>query len=105
MAITVQRGPSMVDYGMAVAKAAEQSTANDRSAQYANYLAGIQKAGMDYGLGLGNLVSPRASLGLKHRARQTTCRSRSVRSIKGTIRTTSSVTSSRCRPRWQTIRT
>ena len=65
MAITVQRGPSMVDYGMAVAKAAEQSTANDRSAQYANYLAGIQKAGMDYGLGLGNLGVAQGKLGLE----------------------------------------
>lgn len=65
MAITVQRGPSMIDYGMAVAKAAEQSTANDRAAQYANYLAGIQKAGQDYGLGLGNLGVAQSKLGLE----------------------------------------
>jgi hypothetical protein len=56
MAISVQHGPSMVDYGMAVAKAAEKTEAANRSQQYGNYLAGVQQANQSYGLGLGNLA-------------------------------------------------
>lgn len=55
MAIRVQHGPSMIDYGQAVAMAATQGAANDRASAYANYLAGIQKQNQEYNLGLGNL--------------------------------------------------
>lgn len=65
MPITIRRTPNLLNYGMAVAKAAEKSTAADRSAQYANYLAGIQKSNQDYQLGLGNLEVNRAKTGLE----------------------------------------
>ena len=55
MAIRVQHGPSMIDYGSAVAIASERTVAAERQRDYSNYLAGIQKANQDYGLGTARL--------------------------------------------------
>jgi len=45
----------MIDYGAAVAVASERTVAAERQKDYANYLAGIQKANQDYGLGTARL--------------------------------------------------
>lgn len=63
MPITVRRTPNLVNYGAAVAKAAEKTTAADRSSQYANYLAGIQQANQSFNLGLGGLDVQRQNAG------------------------------------------
>lgn len=55
MAIKIERGPSMIDYGRAVAQASERTYAAERQKDYANYLAGIQKANQDYKLGAAKL--------------------------------------------------
>lgn len=65
MAFTVQHGPSMVDYGMAVAKAAEKTEAANRAQQYGGYLSGIQSANQSYALGLGNLGVAQDKVGLE----------------------------------------
>ena len=65
MAITVQRGPSMIDYGQAIAKASEKQAASQRVQQYGQYLAGVQSANQQYGLGLGNLGIAQQRVGIE----------------------------------------
>ena len=55
MAIVVKRGPSMIDYGYAVALAAERMAANERSLQYSEYLQKSQQANRSFALDLSNL--------------------------------------------------
>lgn len=80
MAITVKRGPSMIDYGFAVAKASEQAAAADRASSYANYLAGIQQVNQSYGLGVGNLglAQQKTALDITSEANKTALASRSL---------------------------
>lgn len=65
MAFTVQHGPSMVDYGAAIAKATQKTEAANRAQQYGGYLAGIQGQNQSYALGLGNLGIAQDKVGLE----------------------------------------
>jgi hypothetical protein len=80
MAITVQRGPSMANYGYAVARAAEQAANADRAHQHATYLAGIQQANQTYNLGLGSLAlnQQKTALDITSEANKTALAARSL---------------------------
>lgn len=55
MAIRVEHQPNFVDYGQAVARAAEQAEGSNRLKEYANFLKGMQSQQQAYSLGLGEL--------------------------------------------------
>jgi hypothetical protein len=65
MAVQVQYGPSMADYGAAIASASQRQTAADRAAAYSQYLSGVQQQNQQFALGLGNLDVNRGQLGLE----------------------------------------
>lgn len=55
MAFTISHQPNLAAYGKAVEGASRNITANNRFQQYASYLAGVQKANQQYGLGVAGL--------------------------------------------------
>ena len=55
----------MVDYGAAIAKAAERTEAANRAQAYGGYLADIQGQNQSYALGLGNLGVAQDKVGLE----------------------------------------
>lgn len=65
MAFNVQHGPSMVDYGMAIAKAAQKTEAANRAQQYGSFLSDLQGQNQSYALGLGNLGVAQDKVGLE----------------------------------------
>ncbi len=55
MAINISHQPNLASYAKAVEGASRNVTANARLEKYASYLAGVQKANQDYGLGVAGL--------------------------------------------------
>lgn len=55
MAFNISHQPNLASYAKAVEGASRNVTANSRLEKYASYLAGLQKANQDYGLGVAGL--------------------------------------------------
>jgi hypothetical protein len=55
MAFNISHQPNLASYAKAVEGASRNVTANQRLEKYASYLAGVQKANQDYGLGVAGL--------------------------------------------------